>query len=158
MRWTISVATNNTSLFKLLSMAGNASLTLHLAFQAVCMMRESYEIVQYLILQSMIRFWRVLQYKLGVMISNPIWLETAHRVAVECAYGMLKNRWRIQGKRLDSKISFANKNAVACAVLHNFCLLNQDEWSDDENDDPRSKDMKATTMKLWGMGTMFEVC
>ena len=70
------------------------------------------------------------------------------RVAVECAYGMLKNRWRIQGKRLDSKISFANKIAVACAVLQNFCLLNQDEWGDDENDDPRSKDMKATTMEL----------
>lgn len=61
---------------------------------------------------------------------------------------MLKNRWRIQGKRLDSKISFANKIAFACAVLQNFCLLNQDEWSDDENDDPRSKDMKATTMEL----------
>ena len=37
------------------------------------------------------------------------------------------------------KISFANKIAVACAVLHNFCLLNQDEWNDDENDDPQDQ-------------------
>lgn len=45
-------------------------------------------------------------------------------VAVECAFGMLKNRCRILGKRPDSKISFANKIAVACVVPHNFCLLN----------------------------------
>lgn len=61
------------------------------------------------------------------------------RVAVECAFEMLKNRWRILWKRLDRKISFANKIAIACAVLHNFCLLNQDEWNDDENDDPRDQ-------------------
>ena len=52
---------------------------------------------------------------------------------------MLKNRWRILGKRLDSKISFANKIAVACAVLHNFCLLNHDNWNDNENDNPRDQ-------------------
>ena len=64
---------------------------------------------------------------------------SAARVAVECAFGMLKNRWRILGKRLDSRISFANKIAIACAVLHNFCLLNQDDWNDDDNDDPRDQ-------------------
>ena len=61
---------------------------------------------------------------------------SAARVAVECAFGMLKNRWRILRKRLDSRISFAKKTAIACAVLHNFCLLNQDGWNDDDNDDP----------------------
>ena len=64
---------------------------------------------------------------------------SAARVAVECAFGMLKNRWRILGKRLDSRILFANKIAIACAVLHNFCLLNQDDWNDDDNDDPRDQ-------------------
>ena len=61
----------------------------------------------------------------------------AARVAVECAFGMLKNRWRILGKRLDSRISFANKITIACAVLHIFCLLNQDDGNDDDNGDPR---------------------
>ena len=43
------------------------------------------------------------------------------------------------GKWLDSKISFANKIAVACVVLHKFCLLNNDDWNDDQNDDPRDQ-------------------
>ena len=64
---------------------------------------------------------------------------SAARVAVECAFGVLKNCWRILGKRLDSRILFANKIAIACAVLHNFCLLNQDDWNDDDNDDPRDQ-------------------
>ena len=64
---------------------------------------------------------------------------SAARVAVECAFGMLKNRWRIPGKRLDSGISFANKIAIACAFLHNFCLLNPDDWNDGDNDDPQDQ-------------------
>ena len=80
------------------------------------------------------------------------------RVAVECTFGMLKNCWRkyILGKWLESKISFANKITVTCAVLHNFCLLNQDEWND-KIMTLEIKDMKATRM-LQGMGMTFEVC
>lgn len=52
---------------------------------------------------------------------------------------MLKNRWRILGKQLDNRISFANKIAIACAVLHNFCLLNQEDWNDDDNDNPQDQ-------------------
>lgn len=47
----------------------------------------------------------------------------------------VENRWRILRKRLDSRISFANKTAIACAVFHNSSLLNQDGWNDDDNDD-----------------------
>ena len=79
------------------------------------------------------------------------------RVAVECTFGMLKNYLRILGKWLESKISFANKVTVTCAVLHNFCLLNQDEWNDDEIITLEIKDMKATRM-LQRMGMTFEVC
>lgn len=54
---------------------------------------------------------------------------------------MLKYRWRILGKQLDSRISFANKIAIACAVLRNFCLLNQEDWNDhdDDNDNPQDQ-------------------
>ena len=49
------------------------------------------------------------------------------RVKVECAFGLLKSRWRVLQKRFDSSIEFAAKNAIACAVLHNLCIL----WGDD---------------------------
>ena len=57
------------------------------------------------------------------------------RVKVECAFGVLKSRWRILLKRFDSGISFAVRNAVACAVLHNICIRSGDEWEDEEGDD-----------------------
>ena len=60
------------------------------------------------------------------------------RVKVECAFGILKSRWRILQKRFESDIDFAIKNTIACAVLHNICIRNGDEWVEDEdNDDPR---------------------
>jgi len=58
---------------------------------------------------------------------------TAARVSVECAFGILKSRWRILGKRLDSSINFAVKTATARAVLHNFCIMNGDAWDDGDD-------------------------
>ena len=54
------------------------------------------------------------------------------RVKVECAFGTLKNRWRILLKRFDSGISFAIRTAIACAVLQNICIRNGEEWEEDE--------------------------
>ena len=51
------------------------------------------------------------------------------RVKIECAFGCLKSCWRILQKRLDSDIKFA----VACAVLHNFCIKMGDDWDDEGN-------------------------
>ena len=53
---------------------------------------------------------------------------------------MLKNRWWILEKQLDNRISFANKIAIASAVLHNFCLLNQEDWNDDDDDNDNPQD------------------
>ncbi|XP_068748036.1 uncharacterized protein [Montipora capricornis] len=57
------------------------------------------------------------------------------RVKVECAFGVLKSRWRILLKRFDSGIPFAVRNAVACAVLHNISIRSGDEWEDEEGED-----------------------
>ena len=61
------------------------------------------------------------------------------RVSVECAFGVLKGRWRILQKRLDSDISFTNRIIMACAVLHNFCINSGDIWDEEctsEGNDP----------------------
>ena len=50
------------------------------------------------------------------------------RVAIQCAFGHLKSCWRILQKRLDSRITFSVKVAIACAVLHNFCIKIGDKW------------------------------
>ena len=50
----------------------------------------------------------------------------------ELSSGIFKTRWRILLKRFDSKISFAIRSAVACAVLHNICIRSGDEWEEDE--------------------------
>lgn len=57
------------------------------------------------------------------------------RVKVECAFGLLKSRWRILHKRFDSSIDFAIKNAIACEVLHNLCIRWGDNWEEEDNDD-----------------------
>ena len=62
------------------------------------------------------------------------------RVSVECAYGILKGRWRILQKRLDSNIAFTSQIIIACCILHNFCIEAGDLWDDDgvdnDNDFP----------------------
>lgn len=57
------------------------------------------------------------------------------RVKVECAFGLLKSRRRVLQKCFDSSIEFAVKNAIACAVLHNLCILWGDDWEEEDNDD-----------------------
>ena len=44
------------------------------------------------------------------------------RVVVERAFGILKRRWRVLQKRLDSSLNFAIKTTIACIVLRNFCI------------------------------------
>ena len=62
------------------------------------------------------------------------------RVKRECAFGCLKSRWRILQKRLDSDIQFSVKTAIACAVLHNFCIKIGDELDEDGNPDHNDGD------------------
>ena len=58
------------------------------------------------------------------------------RVQVECAFGILKSRWRILMGMEESKVQLISKIILACAVLHNFCILHGDEWKEnDENND-----------------------
>jgi len=64
------------------------------------------------------------------------------RVKVECAFGLIKSRWTILHKRLDSKINFVNTIVIACVVLHNFYMQAGAFWDEppDDDDDNRSDD------------------
>ena len=57
------------------------------------------------------------------------------RMSVDRAFGVLRRRWGILQKRLDSNISFTNKVIVACCVLHNFCISAEDLWDEVDGDD-----------------------
>lgn len=69
------------------------------------------------------------------------------RVQVECAFGILKGRWRILQKRLDSRIDFVIKCTVACAVLHNICIQNGDDWDDEYDDDNDQQNPGANVIR-----------
>ena len=51
---------------------------------------------------------------------------------VECAFGILKSRWRILDAIEERNIAEVSKIIVAFAVLHNFCILAGDEWDEDD--------------------------
>ena len=57
---------------------------------------------------------------------------------MECAFSLIKSRWRILHKCLDSKINFVNKIVIACVVLQNLCIRADDFWDElpdgDEDD------------------------
>lgn len=58
------------------------------------------------------------------------------RVVEERAFGILKGRWRVLQKCLDSSLNFAIKTTIVCIVLHNFCIEANDEWDDDDDGPP----------------------
>lgn len=60
--------------------------------------------------------------------------------------------------KLDSKISFANKIAVSCAVLHKFAPLNQDDWNDNGNDDPQDQGHESNNDDVMRVETTSKMC
>jgi len=82
--------------------------------------------------------WLMKPYPEGTRDVNEIQFNkelSSARVKVECAFGLIKSRWRIIQKRFDSTIEFAIKCAVACAVLHNICIRCGDNWDDENGED-----------------------
>ncbi|XP_008183345.1 putative nuclease HARBI1 [Acyrthosiphon pisum] len=57
------------------------------------------------------------------------YLHAKTRVAIECAFGLLKGRWRRLLYLNKTKIENAPKVILTCCFLHNFCLVNNDTMS-----------------------------
>ena len=62
------------------------------------------------------------------------------RVQVECAFGILKSRWRILMSMEESKVQLISKIILAFAFLHNFCILHGDDREWEENDENNDHD------------------
>lgn len=70
------------------------------------------------------------------------------RVSVECAFGILKGRWRILQKQLDSDIAFTNQISIACCVLHNFCIEAGDLWDEDGDESEDESEVLEMAMLM----------
>lgn len=57
------------------------------------------------------------------------------RVVIEQVFGILKARWRILKYINVNCIEKAIKIIVACCILHNFCLINDDEFIIDKEEE-----------------------
>ena len=55
------------------------------------------------------------------------------RVGVERVFGKLKGPWRCLRKQLDESTSRVPKTILTCCILHNICILLDDDI--DENND-----------------------
>ena len=60
---------------------------------------------------------------------------SAARVKVECSFGIVEGRWRILSFIEEGSVARVSKIIVACAVLHNFCILHRHEGDFDGGDD-----------------------
>ena len=61
-------------------------------------------------------------------------------MTVERAFGILKSRGRVLQKCFESSLEFAITCAVACIVLHNICVDQNDPWDDGGDDYDRGND------------------
>ena len=78
--------------------------------------------------------WQVKPYKQNIMLNHSLKkfnkaLPSA-RVTIECAFGVLKGRWRCLLKRLDNNLENIPDIILACCVLHNITLLKGDSYID----------------------------
>ena len=62
------------------------------------------------------------------------------REPVERAFGVLKGRWRILNTEVDEEISRVKVTVMAYCVLHNICILQEDDTAIQpvENEDFRN--------------------
>jgi hypothetical protein len=94
---------------------------------------------------------RFLPYKLIGDVAYPVWhwmycpfkgcydglksykahwnfIQSLNRMCVECAFGILKDRWGIIQKRADVPIRSMTNIVSSCIVLHNLCIITKDKF------------------------------
>lgn len=61
---------------------------------------------------------------------------SALRSVVERAFGMTKGRWRILLKKIEQEHESVSRTVVAACVLHIFCMMQGETYTDDDDRDP----------------------
>lgn len=54
---------------------------------------------------------------------------------MEQGFGLLKSRWRILFKKNEQDLSNVARTVTAALLMHNFCILNNDDFDDEINDE-----------------------
>lgn len=67
---------------------------------------------------------------------------------VECAFGILKSRWRILDFIPEAEVSNISKIIMACVVLHNFCIKAGDDWEIEEDEDDNASQQNVNNVVL----------
>ena len=66
------------------------------------------------------------------------------RVGIECAFGVLKSRFRILMTGCEDQLTTVNQTISACCVLHNICVQNDDIGENTAEEAPCSE-LKGTS-------------
>jgi hypothetical protein len=68
--------------------------------------------------------------KEGLTPDKAYWnyIQSSSRMAVECAFGILKGRWGGIALLLNVELEFACKVVAACIVLHNMCRVHKESF------------------------------
>lgn len=68
--------------------------------------------------------------KEGLTPDKAFWnyIQSSSRMAVECAFGILKGRWGGIALLLNVELDFACKVVAACIVLHNMCRVHKEAF------------------------------
>jgi hypothetical protein len=59
------------------------------------------------------------------------YVQSSIRMCIEWAFGLLKGRWRILMKRIDTQLEMVPGIVTACIILHNLCTIQKDEFLKD---------------------------
>ena len=86
-----------------------------------------------------LRPWRMTPFPTGGALTAAQQRFNCHlskaRVIIERTFGKLKSRWRCLLKQLEESMERVPQTIITCCILHNICILMDDQLDEDDDDD-----------------------
>ena len=86
-----------------------------------------------------LRPWRMTPFHTGGALTAAQQRFNCHlskaRVIIERTFGKLKSRWRCLLKQLEESMERVPQTIITCCILHNICILMDDQLDEDDDDD-----------------------